>query len=294
MNAPVRHVSAKALIAAFILMILLFGGMVWAALHHGTPVRFGLTPGAHAFGAARLLQYASPQYKTTLYDDNEVVLRALNNHLLDAALLPVADAVLLPAEYEIRGVFSVADLLVLSDEETVLDMQSLSGRALILPESLRDTTEEKMLLQLLKDAKTAGTELIYARNVAAAWHEPAGSVVFSTLDDLQLTLLIAPDLAVRFRLSSAWRDLYLSAPPAAYCVVARSESMGTSTFASFEKHVRDSMIYADRKRKKTIAMAVDAGIFKNETQADLLIDHISFTYHEGKDAEQALKAWQAL
>lgn len=294
MNAPVRRVSARTLIAAFIIMILLLGGMVWAALHHGTPVRFGLTPGAHAFGAARLLQYASPQYETTLYDENETVLRALDNRLLDAALLPVADAVQLPAEYEIRGVFSVVDLLVLSSEETVLDMQSLSGRALILPEALQDTAEEKMLLKLLKDAKTAGTELIYTRNVAAAWREHAGSVVFSTPDDLQLTLLTAPELTVRFRLSSCWRDLYRSTPPAAYCVVARSENVGTGTFASFEKQVRDSMIYADRKRKKTIAMAVDAGIFQNEAQADLLIDYMSFTYHEGKDAQDALKAWREL
>ena len=133
-----KRVSAKALIAAFVLLAVLFSGMVYAALYHGKAVQFGTVRGAHAFGAARLMQGASSQYQARMYDDEEIVLRALDNGVLDAALVSVENALKLDAEiYEIRGVFSVTDLMVLSSEDTVLGMQSLSGRKLILPEKLR-------------------------------------------------------------------------------------------------------------------------------------------------------------
>jgi len=295
MNAPTRRVSIKTLIVAFTLLVVLFSGMVFAALHHGTPVRFGLTPGAHAFGAARLLRSASPQYAAMLYDQEETVLRALDNHVIDAALVSVENAVRLDENvYEIRGVFSVTELLVLSAESTVLNMQSLSGRTLLLPKALEGSAEDRLLQKLLRDADTAGIELIYTENIAQAYAQHAGAVVLVTPDDMQLTVLSVPALSARFRLSSEWRAEYLTVPPAGYCIVARRDVIGTGTFASFEKHVRDSMIYADRKRKKTIAMAVEAGIFSHEAQADQLIDHMSFTYHEGQDALSAIDAWKNL
>ena len=286
-----RRVHPLAIVIAFLLLIAMFGGMVFAALHHGTPVRFGLTPGAHAFGAARLLQYSSPQYKAVMYDDEATVLRALDNNLLDAALVCADHAQALDdSVYEIRGVFSVLELIALSSESTVLDVQSLSGRALILPESLQNTPEDLMLRQLLIDADAAGIEPIYARNPASAVAQHAGAVVLVKADDLAQALQLLPAFSARFRLSAAWRDTYYTVPPADYCIVARREIIGTSTFAAFEKHLRDSMLYADRKRKKTIAMAVASGIFDTEAQADQLIDFMSFTYHEGNDAQKSLQA----
>ena len=150
MKPPVKRVSLPVLIIAFVLMIVLLGGMVLAAQYHGHAVRFGFAPGPQAFGLARMAESASPQYKVTIYEEEKTVLRALDNRVLDAALVPVQLALALPQEeYAIHGVFSVTDLLAVSTEDTVLGMQSLSGRPLILSESLRGSKEESMLLLLL-------------------------------------------------------------------------------------------------------------------------------------------------
>lgn len=295
MKAPVKRVSTPVLITAFLLLIVLLGGMVLAAMYHGNAVRLAFTPGPQAFGMARLAQSVSPQHSVTTYNEEETVLRALQNHVADAALLGAEDALALPEElYEIRGVFSVTDLLAVSDEETVLSMQSLSGRKLILPEVLRGSKEESMLLKLLKEADCAGYTMVYARDAWREYVEQADAVLMLTLQQANDLLAAGRDFTARFRLSSQWRTLFASVPPAGYCLVVRRDAMGTGTFAAFEKHVRDSMLYSDRKRKKTIAMAVEAGILKNEQVADKLIDHMSFTYHEGEDALASIDAWRSL
>lgn len=294
MSKP-RRVRPVILVTAFVLLIVLFGGMVFAALHHGEKVRFGLTPGAHAFGAARMMQSPSSQYIATLYDDDEVILRALDNHLLDAAMISVEAALALPEDaYEIRGVFSVTDLLVVSSDETVLNIGSLSGRALILPENLAGSKEESMLKKLLNEEDAAGYTLQYSRDVAGTYLETPGSVMIIQMDDLRAVLQKAPGAAARFRLSNQWRTSFLTVPPAGYVIVCRKDILGTGTCLSFEKALRDSMVYADRKRKKTIAMATAAGIFDSEETAEQLIDFMSFSYHEGADMQAAIGAWEGL
>ena len=101
-------------------------------------------------------------------------------------------------------------------------------------------------------------------------------------------------LSVRFRLSQQWRTSFLAVAPAGWCIVYRRDIAGTGTFHAFEKALRDSMLYADRKRKKTIAMAVTSGLFSSEETADHLIDHMSFSYLEGEDMHAAVAAWERL
>lgn len=293
MSKP-RRVRPVILVTAFLLLIVLFGGMVFAALHHGEKVRFGLTRGAHAFGAARMMQSASSQYTVAVYDEEEIILRALDNGLLDAAMISVEAALALPEEYEIRGVFSVTDLLAVASDETVLNIGLLSGRALILPENLAGSKEEAMLHSLLDDADAAGYSLLFARDPAAEYLKNPGSVMFLPMDDLRAAQQKAPEAMARFRLSNQWRTSYLTVPPAGYVIVCRKDILGTGTCLSFEKALRDSMVYADRKRKKTIAMAVAAGLFDSEETAEQLIDFMSFSYHEGADMQAAIGAWENL
>lgn len=294
MTAP-RRVRPLTLVIAFVLLIVLFGGMVFAALHHGEKVRFGLVPGAHAFGAARMMQSASSQYTVALYDDEEIVLRALDNNLLDAALISMDAALTLPADvYAIRGVFSVVDLLAVTEDQTVINMGALSGRALILPEPLQGSKEEAMLQKLLDETDAAGYTLVFARDPAAEYLKTPGSVMLLPMDDLQSALQKAPAAQARFRLSSQWRTSFLTVPPAGHVIVCRRDILGVSTGISFEKALRDSMLYADRKRKKTVAMAAAAGIFDSEETADQLIDFMSFSYHEGADMEASVAAWERL
>lgn len=294
MTAP-RRVRPAILVTAFALLVVLLIGMVFAALHQGDKVRFGLTRGAHAFGAARMLQEASPQYTVSLYDEEEIILRALNNHLLDAALLSVDAALTLPEDvYEIRGVFSVMELVAATGDETVISMGALSGRTLILPEKLQGGKEEALLRLLLDEVDAAGYTLYFADNAAAAYQETPGSVMLLPPDDLAAALDAAPGAAARFRLSSQWRASCMTVPPAGYVIVCRRDIVGTGTCLSFEKALRDSMLYADRKRKKTIAMTAAAGIFDSEAEAERLIDFMSFTYHEGADMAASLSAWERL
>lgn len=290
-----RRVRPVTLLIAFALLIVLLAGMVLLATHQGEKVRFGLTSGVHAFGAAHMLNTASPQYECRLYSDEEVVLRALDNCAVDAALLPADMALALPEEvYALHGVFSVTDMLAVTGDETVTNMGSLSGRTLILPAAYEGSREEKMLRRLLAETECAGYALTYAQDPAAAYAATPGSVLLLPMEMLEETLRTDAALAVRFRLSQQWRTSYAAPAPAGYAVVYRRDIAGTGTFASFENALRDSMQYSDRKRKKTVAMAVEAGLFASEAAADCLIEHMSFSYLEGEQMQLSLQARQSL
>jgi len=290
-----RRVRPLTIITAFALLIALFFGMVFAALHHGEKVRFGLVPGTHAFGAAHLMQSASPQYTCTAYTDEEALLRALDNRLLDAALLSVENALTLPEDqYMIHGVFSVTELVAVCADQTVTGMGSLSGRTLILPADLKDGKADAMLKTLLAETDGAGYTLQYAKDPAAAYAKAPGSVMLLPLDALEGVLSGDSALSARFRLSPQWRTSFVSAAPARHVIVCRLEAMGTGTFTAFEKAVRSSVLYADRKRKKTVAMAVGAGLFDTENAADRVFDLMSFSYLEGADRDASISAWKGL
>lgn len=294
MTTP-RRVRPVTLVIAFVLMAALLFGMVFAAQHQGEKIRFGLVPGAHAFGAAHMLASSSPQYVCTLYDDEEIVLRALDNGLLDAAMVSADAALKLPEDvYALHGVFAVTDLLAVSSDQTILDIGSLSGRTLILPEDCRGSKEERMLKKLLLEEDCAGYDFRYAKNPAAEYAQIPGSVLLLPMDDLEGALQQNAALSVRFRLSQQWRESFLAVAPAGYLIVYRRDKAGTGTFLSFENALRDSMTYSDRKRKKTIAMAVAEGLFASETPADQLIDYMSFSYLEGGEMDASLRAWQQL
>lgn len=294
MTTP-RRVRPVTLVIAFALLIALLFGMVLAARHQGDKIRFGLVPDAHAFGAAHMLASSSPQYVCTLYDDEEIVLRALDNGLIDAAMVSVDAALKLPEDvYALHGVFAVTDLLAVSGDQTIINIGGLSGRTLILPENCQGSKEEAMLKKLLLEEDCAGYDFRYAANPAAEYAQIPGSVLMLQMDDLEAALQQNAALSVRFRLSQQWRESFLSAAPAGYLVVYRRDKAGTGTFLSFENALRDSMIYSDRKRKKTIAMAVAEGLFASETPADQLIDYMSFSYLEGAEMELSIRAWQQL
>ena len=291
----VRRVHPATIVIAFVLLITMLLGMAFAAMHQGDRITLGLVPGAQAFGAVRMLNTASPSYNSMMYDDEEIVLRALDNKVIDAALITVEKALALPQDtYALHGVFAVTDLLIVSADETVINLGSLSGRTLILPEYLRGSKEESMLQKLLNEEDAAGYHLVYAADPVAAYQAAADAVMLLPLDALDAVLRRDSALSVRFRLSQQWRTSFLAVAPAGYCIVYRRDIAGTGTFRAFEKALRDSMLYSDRKRKKTIAMAVTSGLFSSEEMADRLIDHMSFSYLEGEDMHAAIVAWEAL
>ena len=291
----IRRVHPATIVIAFVLLLSLLLGMTFAATQQGNRITLGLVPGAQAFGAARLLNAASPSYNSILYDDEEIILRALDNRVIDAALLSVEKALALPQDsYALHGVFAVTDLMAVAADETILNMGSLSGRKLILPQHLGGGKEESMLQKLLDEEDAAGYELVFAADPVAMHQNTAGSVLLLPLSELDAALKRDDTLSVRFRLSQQWRTSFLTVAPAGWCIVYRRDIADTSTFHAFEKALRDSMLYADRKRKKTIAMAVASGLFSGEETADRLIDHMSFSYLEGAEMDAAIAAWERL
>ena len=291
----IRRVRPLTIVIAFFLLIVLFFGMVFAALHHGEKVHFGYVSGVHAFGAAHLLQSASPQYTCSPFSNEDALVRALDNQLTDAALISIEKALTLPEDrYMIHGVFSVTELTAVTHDATVTGMGSLSGRTLILPSDLENTKTAAMLQALLTETDAAGYTLRYVRDPAAAYAATPGSVMLLPLEELEKVLGKDPTLTARFRLSSQWRTSFLSAAPAGHVIVCRRDAMGTGTFNTFEKAVRSSVLYADRKRKKTVAMAAGAGLFDNEAAADRVFDLMSFSYLEDADRDASIDAWKGL
>lgn len=266
----------RLLAAAFLLLSLLLLLLLWLGTRPSRRIHAGILQTPQAYGAAMLLQTPAAQYACRLFPDAQALLRALNAGEIDAALLPFEQA--RAAEgCQIRAVLGYTTLFCFSDE-ALSGIADLNGRTLTLPEEMRASREERMLLSLLQ-AENVHCTLVYG---------DAGDIFLCGPDRLDGAL--RQGLDARFSLSSQWRQIKNNLPPAGLCLAARRDALDSPAYAAFEQALQNSVLFGREKTKKTVAMAAAAGLATHEQEAARLIDYCQFVFLTGANMSAALSA----
>lgn len=268
--------------------------MIALGVWMGDAVHFVLPRSADSYGAAMLLQTPSAQYTVEMKNTVADTLAALESGEANVALLPADVAInLKSSDYHIHAVLTYTTLIAVS-RETVLSVKALDGRTVTLSAAHQGSKAEKMLKKLLSDAD-ASANIVYADDLAAA-AKGDYDVIFADIDTLYSVLQADPQASACFSLSTQWRAQLTGEPPAGMCMVVRADydaSAGVSHLM-FEKKLRDAVTYADEKRKKTVAMAYEAGLAASEAEANALIDYCTLRFLQDNDMDSAIAAWRAL
>lgn len=281
---------AAALSGLCLVLALLIAVGVWS----GDAVRLGLPRSADSYGAAMLLQTHSAQYSVTLGSTAQTVADALKEGSLNAALLPADIAASLNStDYHIHAVLSYTTLIAVS-RKPLARLDELNGRTLTLSRAQQGSKAESMLKYLLSQADVSA-EIVYSDDLAAA-AQGEYDVMLASLDELHPVLTADASAGACFSLCAQWRALLGSEPPAGLCLVVRADYdlVSGGAYRAFEKGLKDSVAYADEKRKKTVAMAVAGGIAHSEAEADALIDYCTFRFLQDSDMDSAIAAFRAL
>lgn len=262
----------RLLCIAFAGLALLLALLLWQGIRRGDAVRVGVPRSASAFGAAMLLQTPSAQYRCTLGSTPEALATVLQAGELDAALLPRAMALSMEG-CEISAVVGYEPLAVITRQPALNGWGGLDGQTLTLSEALRETDAPALLRQVLKASHTE-TQL--------TWGD-GGDPFVCSLDQAAAILAADADARILASVSRQWQKTLTSPPPAGLCLVVRQDYLARagSDFDAFRRALQSSLRYGSDKRKKTVAMAVAAGLADSEELADALYDCVDFIWLTG-------------
>ena len=261
----------RLIFTAFGAMLVFLALILWQGVRRGDAVRVGVPRSAGAMGAAMLLQTPSAQYHCALGSTPQALATALEENELDAALLPYTLAQALD-NCEIRAVVGHEPLVVLTRQGEKLSLGDLNGSVLTLPEPLRGAQAETMLRQALREGGVR-CRIVYG--------EPADPYVCDA--DTAAALLAARDgWHAALSVSDAFRKLFDADPPPGLCLAVRRDYLSSSgsDYSAFERALQNSLRYSNEKRKKTVAMAVAAGLADSEDAADGLYGCLDFFWRE--------------
>ena len=265
-----RTPAQKRLIAAAFAGLLLFLALLlWQGIRRGDAVRVGVPKSAQAMGAGMLLQTPSAQYHCTLGSTPEALATALRQGELDAALLPYETARTLEG-CRLRAILGDAPLLVLTRQSDPLTLSDLNGSVLTVQADLQGTAAEDMLRRVLREAGVL-CQIAFGES---------GDPYLCDADTAARLLSADEGWRADFSVAQAWRRLLPDAPPPGLCLAVRQaylDAAGTD-YAAFERALQSSLRYSREKRKKTVAMAVAAGLLPDETTADSIYGCLRFDW----------------
>ena len=257
---------------AFGAMLLFLALLLWQGIRRGDAARVGVPRSPAAMGATRLLQTPSAQYRCTVGSTPQALATALKEGALDAALLPRALAQTLE-NCEIRADIGDADMIILTRQAEKLSPGSLDGAVLTLPEALRGSPAEAMLRGVLREGEI---------HCAIAYGDSGDPYACDA--DTAAALLSRDGWHAALSVAGAWRRAFDADPPAGLCLAVRRDYLENSgsDYAAFERALQSSLRYSAEKRKKTVAMAVAAGLADSEDVADALYGCLDFFWREAR------------
>lgn len=261
--------QTRLIAAAFGLLLALLGVLLWQGIRRGDAVRVGIPRSPAAMGAAMLLQTPSAQYSCVLGSTEKALQTALAAGELDAALLPWAAAREMP-EVEILAAVGYEPLVILGRTEQEPALEDLAGKTLLLDEPLRGSRAEEMLRTLLREEEI-GCTVVY---------EGTGDWIACDLDGAAARLTEDANWHIALSVTKQWKKRMASPPPYGLCLAVRREYLerAGSDFAAFQRALKNAMDYGAEKRKKTVAMAAEAGLVSTEALADALYPSCDFLY----------------
>lgn len=253
--------------AAFSGMLLLLALLLWQGVRRGSAVRVGIPKAPAAYGAAMLLQTPSAQYTCTLGSTPQALLDALERGDLDAALLP-APLARQASGCTICAVLGGEALVAVSRPERVSKLRDLQGADVVFSPEAEGSLSAEMLKSLLRD-----------RDIRP---DPGSGkrVYICMLEEAAALLAGQEGWQAGFAAAEEWRKRDAAPWPDGLCLAVRTDYLRTagSDFDAFLRALEHSAKYAEEKRKKTVAMAAEAGLADSAEAADLLYPLCDFTF----------------
>lgn len=278
------------LLLLFILLDVILIASNWAPTAAAAPTLVGIVREPSAYCAFAQVDRNGSGYRIVTQDGYEALLRALDRGELDAALLPVPYlAQLDPDEYDVVAVTSALNLAAVGSGASVYALGDLNGRAVVVPESLRDSRAMRMMDLLISETDT-DVQIRYQADdmILRRAPENGDEILLLTPEQSAELLLLNKDYQSCFGIANQWEVLMGTQPPAGSCVVARKTDAGANALEGFLSDIRASIAFLNSKHKKAATLITASGLSQDAVFVWKVLPFCAFRYLEGEDMAQSL------
>jgi hypothetical protein len=298
-----KSVSVSKFIGLFIILIIALIGIVIVSYLNDhsdqvQPMKVGLGYDPLSYCASVLLENSSSDYVISLVKSSDDLVQELNDQTFDAVLLPMNDLSGLDMKaYMIVAVTSSLNLVVIENGNSVLSINNLDGRTVILPDSLKYTPELLMFNALLSHAGVS-INIVFVSNSALQNLMSSGSlnIIILPIDQCANTLLQNRNYHNCFNLAEQWKIVFGTQPPAGSCIVVRKaiENNKSANIASFLANFKSSMAFTNSKHEKAAELIIKSNLGTDMAFVRKIIPYCMFEYQEGDVMSKALEQWSSI
>jgi len=231
------------------------------------------------------------------YENYEDLIASLNDDGPDAALLPAQylDS-LEDGRYTAAAVVCFLNLVGVENGKTVYSAADLSGRRIVMPNTLMGTPEERMLDALLSSAGVPA-DINYADDEAVSRmaQDRGFDVMMLPADKYAEVFPQGGQLIHTFNLAHQWSVL-LGRPPAGFCLAVRNETMEQrpEDVSDMLSKIKAAVNFLNAKHKKAAVLASASGLGADIDYIRRTIPHCMFEYLDGDAGAEALEQLRSL
>ncbi len=262
----------------------------------GQPLSVSLPAGPQAFFAFPLLEKQNSRYAVSMENRDDDILAALHAGTPDAALIP---AERLPGidkdTYAAAAVTSFGNLVAIQNGGTAKSVYDLNGRSAIMPCSLQDAVERKMLAELCAKTNVA-LEITFENDDSIANRAKTGGFDIMLLPAGQCAPVLLQHESYRacFDTAGQWMALLGTIPPAGDVLVIRADSKNQAATAKLLADIRTGIEYANAKHKKASQLISALGLGNDPVYVLKTLPHCAFAYLDGAGMNDSIRQLLAL
>jgi len=237
-------------------------------------------------------------FSVTAYSGYEDMISALDGGTLDAALMPARyldeeDS----GKNTVVAITSLLNLTVVENGDSVYSIADLNERRIVLPESLKDSLEQRMLSTMLANADVSA-DILFADDEAIKQMAQNKDIDIMALPADQCAAVLAENENLRdcFSLADQWTSLMGSRPPADCSLVVRNEIIAdrTDDMPAVLSAFKTSVDYLKSKHKKAAILVASGDSSTDYNVIRETIPHCQFEYLDGDAMAESLQELQVL
>ncbi|MFA5675925.1 MAG: hypothetical protein WDA65_05300 [Christensenellales bacterium] len=195
-------------------------------------------------------------YQAAVAESYDDIVNALEDGVLDTALLPVKYLDAIADGYSVVAMTSCLNLTAVESGYSVYSLTDLGGRTVVVPDTLADTLELRMLSEMLAFTQTAADILFESdADIQRMADDTDFDILMLPPEKCAKVLLKNQNCRSSFSLSGQWSVIFNAPPPAGYCIVARDDCIKDKapSISKFLTAIEASVRFVTTKRKKASA-----------------------------------------
>lgn len=264
----------------------------------GGPAIIGIVREPNAYCTFTAINSNDSRYNVSIADGYPVLIAALKEGKLDAAILPAQYLNEFDnAAISVLAATSYLNLVVVENGYTIYSLADLNGRSVIMQESIENSLENKMLSLLISKANIH-VDITYESDEQIFEKAQESNFEVMILKPYQCAQVLLEIDSYRscFNLANQWYGLMGTQPPAGCFIVARNEIIDakTSNLADFLAGVKSSINFINDKHKKATTLIAKSGLGEDTVTILKAIPHYMYTYLDGDSLNDSLEQLKLL